>query len=309
MCCDDILDFVHFWEERRSISRCCKIEADQSSLSSTRRFLMSLPSPIIAVLAHFEPLFTAPTWKKVVILLIGTLLARGRRTVTAALRQMGHQMNEQFSVFHQVLNRARWSPLEVSRRLLQILVSSLVTAGGSVEIVIDETLERRWGSKISKRGHWRDSLRSSKKRSVSTSGLRWVTMALVVSLPWTKQHWALPFLSVLATTPKVSEALGKRHKTIARIAQQMVMVVRRWLPDVSIKVIGDGAYSVIELGLTCLKQCVSLIAPLRLDARLFAPPPPPKPHQKGRPRVVGKRLPKLSTVLNDPQTEWETLTV
>src|SRR2546430_7183042 len=270
---------------------------------------MSLPSPIIAVLAHFEPLFTAPTWKKVVILLIGTLLARGRRTVTAALRQMGHQMNEQFSVFHQVLNRARWSPLEVSRRLLQILVSSLVTAGGSVEIVIDETLERRWGSKISKRGHWRDSLRSSKKRSVSTSGLRWVTMALVVSLPWTKQHWALPFLSVLATTPKVSEALGKRHKTIARIAQQMVMVVRRWLPDVSIKVIGDGAYSVIELGLTCLKQCVSLIAPLRLDARLFAPPPPPKPHQKGRPRVVGKRLPKLSTILNDPKTAWETLTV
>ena len=89
----------------------------------------------------------------------------------------------------------------------------------------------------------------------------------------------------------------------------MVMMVRRWLPTVPIKVIGDGAYSVIELGLTCVKECVSLIAPLRLDARLFAPPPPPKPHQKGRPRVVGKRLPKLSTVLNDPKTEWETLTV
>ena len=50
---------------------------------------MSLPCPIITVLAHFEPLFTTPTWKKVVILLVGTVLARGRRTVTAALRQMG----------------------------------------------------------------------------------------------------------------------------------------------------------------------------------------------------------------------------
>src|SRR5438105_2692880 len=59
---------------------------------------MSLPSPILAVLAHFQPLFTAPTWKKVVILLIGTLLARGRRTVTAALRQMGHQMDGHFSL-------------------------------------------------------------------------------------------------------------------------------------------------------------------------------------------------------------------
>ncbi len=83
----------------------------------------------------------------------------------------------------------------------------------------------------------------------------------------------------------VSEELKKRHKTIARIAEQMVIVVRRWLPKVAIKVIGDGAYSVIELGLTCAKQCVSLIAPLRLDARLFAPPPPPKPHQMGRPRA------------------------
>ena len=270
---------------------------------------MSLPSPIIAVLAHFEPLFTAPTWKKVVTLLVGTMLARGRRTVTAALRQTGHQMNAHFSAFHQVLNRARWSPLEVSRKLLQVLVGTFVCAGGAVEIVIDETLERRWGRKISKRGHWRDSLLSSKERSVSTSGLRWVTMALVVSLPWTKRRWALPFLSVLATTPKVSEALKKRHKTLARRAQQMVRVVRRWLPKVSIKVIGDGAYSVIELGLTCVKLRVSLIAPLRLDARLFAPPPPPAPHQMGRPPLVGKRLPKLSTVLHDPKTAWETLTV
>src|SRR5713226_7682387 len=267
---------------------------------------MSFPRPIITVFAHFEPLFTAPTWRKVVILLVGTMLARGRRTVTAALRQMGRHMDTHFSKFHQVLNRARWSPLAVSRRLLEVLVQTFVRAGGTVEIVIDETLERRWGRKISKRGYWRDSLLSSKERSVSTSGLRWVTMALVVTLPWTKRRWALPFLSVLATTPKVSEGLKRRHKTLARLARQMVMVVRRWLPEVAIKVIGDGAYSVIELGLTCLKLQVSLIAPLRLDARLFAPPPAPRPHQMGRPPVVGKRLPKLTTVVQDPNTEWET---
>ena len=50
---------------------------------------MSLPRSIITVLAHFEPLFTTPTWKKGMVLLEGTLLARGRRTVTTALRQMG----------------------------------------------------------------------------------------------------------------------------------------------------------------------------------------------------------------------------
>src|SRR5438105_4557721 len=190
---------------------------------------MSFPRPIIRVLAHFEPLFTAPTWKKVVILVVGTVLARGRRTVSTALRQMGWQMDTHFSGFHQVLNRARWSALAVSRRLLQLLVHTFVHAGGTAEIVIDETLERRWGRKISKRGHWRDSLRSSKEKSVSTSGLRWVSMALVVTLPWTNLRWALPFLSVLATTPKVSKELKRRHKTLARLAQQLVMVVRRWL--------------------------------------------------------------------------------
>jgi hypothetical protein len=235
---------------------------------------MSLPDPIIAVLAHFEPLFTAPTWRKVVLLLVGTLLARGRRTVTAALRQMGQQANASFSTFHHVLNRAHWSALEMSRQLLQVLVRTFVGAGGTLDIVIDETLERRWGRKISKRGHSRDSLLSSKERSGSLSGFRWITLALVVALPWTKLRWALPFLSVLATTPAVSQALHKRHKTIAQLAQQMVTMVRHWLPNISIKVIGDGAYSVIELGLTCVKQRVSLIAPLRLDARLFAPPPP-----------------------------------
>jgi hypothetical protein len=109
-------------------------------------------------------------------------------------------MDPHLSGFHQVLNRARWSPLAVSRRLLQVLVHTFVGAGATVEIVMDETLERRRGPKISKCGYWRDSVRSSKKRSVSTSGLRWVTMAVVVTLPWTNLRWALPFLSVLATT-------------------------------------------------------------------------------------------------------------
>src|SRR5947207_5278548 len=227
---------------------------------------MSLPRPIITVLADFQPLFTAPTWKKVVTLVVGTVLARGRRTVTAALRQMGQQMESHFSGFHQVLNRARWSPLAVSRQLLTLIVESFIQAGGSVDLVIDETLERRWGAKISKRGHYRDSALSSRKQSVSSPGLRWIVMAVVVTLPWTTQQWALPFFCVLATTPEVSQRLGKRHKTVGMWAHQMMSVVRRWLPDIPIKLIGDTAYSILELGLHCAAHQVTLIAPFRLDS-------------------------------------------
>jgi DDE superfamily endonuclease len=183
---------------------------------------MPLPDPIIEVLATFRPLFTAPTWRKLMILLTGTLLAQGRRTVAVALRHTGNDMAANFSSFHQVLNRARWSPLAVSRQLLLLIVETFVPAEACVDLVIDETLERRWGGKISKRGHYRDSALSSRERSVSSPGLRWIVMAVVVTLPWTKQRWALPFLCVLATTPEVSERLGKRHKTVGMWAHQMV---------------------------------------------------------------------------------------
>lgn len=270
---------------------------------------MPLPDPIIEVLAVFRPLFTAPTWRKLMILLTGTLLAQGRRTVAAALRASGNAQASNWSLFHQVLNRARWSPLAVSRQLLLLIVETLVPAGACVDLVIDETLERRWGSQISKRGHYRDSALSSKKRSVSSPGLRWIAMAVVVTLPWTKQRWALPFLCVLATTPEVSEHLGKRHKTIGMWAHQMVSLVRRWLPDRDIKLLGDTAYTVLELGLHANDQQMTLITTGRLDAVLHEPPPARTQHTIGRPRVVGERLPALESVLQDPETAWQKLAV
>jgi hypothetical protein len=243
------------------------------------------------------------------ILLTGTLLAHGRRTVTAALRSTGNDQASNWSLFHQALNRARWSPLAVSRQLFLLIVETFVPAGACVDLVIDETLERRWGHKISKQGHYRDSLLSSRARSVSSPGLRWIVMAVVVTLPWTKQRWALPFLCVLATTPETSEELGKRHKTVGMWAHQMISQIRRWLPDREIKLMGDTAYSILELGLHAQHQQVTLITTGRLDAVLHEPPPERTLHTIGRPRVVGKRLPALEKVLQDSQTLWQKLTL
>ena len=199
---------------------------------------MSPSANTSTLLAPFQSLFSAPTWRKVQRLFIGTLLARGRRTVTAALRHTGLDDTPSFSLYHQVFNRARWSALKGSRCLLSLLVQTFDAAGGSLTFVIDETLERRWGRRINKRGHYRDPLASCRKRAVSASGLRWIVLALVITPPWNTRCWALPIpgsspgqaLSVPAPTPRVSERLGLRHKTIAGWARQMIRVVRRWLP-------------------------------------------------------------------------------
>jgi hypothetical protein len=78
---------------------------------------MSLPEPIIALLASFQPVFTTPTWQKMLVLLIGTLLARGRRTVTVALRQMGLEQSPQASQI---------SPLAQSGAMVADAVKSLL---------------------------------------------------------------------------------------------------------------------------------------------------------------------------------------
>lgn len=65
---------------------------------------MPLPDLMREVLAVFRSLFTAPTWRKLMILWAGTLLAHGRRTVAAALRASGKQSAPNWSLFHQVLN-------------------------------------------------------------------------------------------------------------------------------------------------------------------------------------------------------------
>jgi hypothetical protein len=114
---------------------------------------------------------------------------------------------------------------------------------------------------------------------------------------------------VLTTTPAVSETLGKRHKTVGMWAQQMVSVVRRWLPNVPIKLLGDTAYSILELGLHCAAHHVTLIAPFRLDSVIHQIPPKRTEHTIGRPRVVGERLPSLEQVLHDPTTKWQRLTL
>ena len=257
------------------------------------------------LLAPFRSAFTRPTWQRVVVLVEGTLLTHGRRTVTAALRAVGLQEERHFNLFHHVLSRARWSPLLLSHLLLVLLVRTFVPLGATVEIVVDETLERRWGPHITKCGYYHDPVRSSEKHKRISRGLKWLCLMLLVTPPWTSRPWALPFLSVLLTSEEVDTTLGRRHKTVPEWTKQLVKLVRRWLPDRPIKFIGDGAYSVVELGTACGNQKITLIAPLRFDACLYTSPPARQPRQMGRPRVVGQRLPQLDQVLFDPQTVWQ----
>src|SRR5258708_27764367 len=86
---------------------------------------------------------------------------------------------------------------------------------------------------------------------------------------------------------RVSASLGKRHKTVGMWAHQMVSPVRRWFPTRPITLLGDTSYCILELGLHCQAQQVTLITPFHQDAALYELPPARDSHTIGRPRVVG----------------------
>jgi hypothetical protein len=164
--------------------------------------MRNLPPAIIHVLRHFEPLFSERVWEWAKILLVGAILAPGKRTVTATLRVMGLSEERQFQNFHRVLNRAKWSSRGASCVLLRLLVAAFVPADAAVVMGMDDHIERRRGAQIAAKGIYRDAVRSSKSFFVKTSGLRWVCMMLLAPIPWAQCVWALPFLTVLAPSER-----------------------------------------------------------------------------------------------------------
>ena len=261
--------------------------------------MLTLPDAIVPVLNPFATLFRSPTWRKAQILLVGAILAPGQRTVAAALRLSD---DRNYARYHQVLNRAVWSPREVARILLLLLLQHLDQGDGPLIFGIDETLERRRGPKIKSLGMYRDAVRSSRSQVVKASGLRWISLMWLGQVPWAGRYWALPFLTVLAPSARYYRQRGRHHKKLTDWARQMVLQLRRWLPQRSPVLVGDGGYAVLDLLHCCqsLAQPVTLIARLRLDAALYEPAPPGQPGQNGRPPLKGRRLPALKALWTCP---------
>jgi hypothetical protein len=273
--------------------------------------MLILPEPIMTLLRPFKPIFRQPTWRKGQILFIGAILATGKRTVTAALRVTGLSDERHFSNYHQVLNRAVWSSRRLSEVLLGLLMKNLEKDETEALVFgIDETIERRWGPQIAKRGIYRDAVRSSKSHFVKTSGLRWISLMWLTKIGWAERIWALPFLTVLAPSERYHEQIGRQHKKITDWARQMIFQLRRWLPRQTLVVVADYSYAVLDFLHACqtMAKPVTLITRLRLDAALYQPAPPSF-GQVGRPRKKGQRLPTLKAVLDDSQAKWQSVQV
>ena len=141
-------------------------------------------------------------------LLLGAILAPGKRTVTAALRIVGLGQQTGWHKYHRVLSRVKWSARAASRLLSQLVATFLPV--GPLVFGLDETLERRWGPRIAARGIYRDAVRSSNSHLVKCSGLRWLSVCLITPCPGRRESG--PVLTVLAPSAGWARAQGRRHK-------------------------------------------------------------------------------------------------
>jgi len=269
---------------------------------------------IIAVLSVFSPLFSVNVWNYAQTLLIGAIICDNQRTVAAILRVMGLSNENHFINYYRVLNRACWSGLQASKILLGLLIR-FIPESFPIIIGIDDTIERRKGKKIKAKGCYRDAVRSSQKHIVKCFGLKWISMMLIIQLPWSNKYWALPFLTVLAPSESANKEANKRHKTTIDWSIQMMKQVSRWMKNRCIILIGDGGFSCVHLANECIKSGVTLISRLRLDSRLYEFPEEQPSDKRGPKPQKGKRITKLkdsvlpllggTRLVDDPTGDWK----
>lgn len=275
--------------------------------------MTNLPETILTVLAPFAPLFSRPTYQKLLKLFAGHLLSKGSRCVSNALRHVGLRKEKRYSKFYDIFRRASWSPLKVSEVLFDLIVKEWLT-NDTIRIVVDTTLQRRRGPRIYGLGVHRDAVRSSKDRKAFSAGHNWLVACVLIRFPGTSTVWSLPFISILLK-PKYPLSSSKnekdlkekrRHKKVTRYTEQLIYVIRRWVgPEKKIVLLGDSAFCCRTICRACQRCNVDLVARFRLDASLYSPPPPPT-GRRGRRRIVGDRLPNLHDVLSCESTIWST---
>jgi hypothetical protein len=273
--------------------------------------MLDLPAEILNVLALFSPLFSRPVYKNIILMTIGHLLTKGRRTIADVLRSLGLKTVKNFSRFHWIFSDAKWSAFKASRILFFQIISTFLPEG-EIIIPIDTTIERRKGVKIKGLGRQRDPLRSTKSRKVLTIGLQWLVASISIQFPGSKTGWSLPFFTQLippknplsTSRNKTDLTKSKKHKKLTDWTVQLVKTIGRWIGNRNFVIVADVAFATYKIGHACVNAGGNLISRLRLDARVFNFPDKKK-KRKGRPLLVGKRCPLFTEYLESSTIVWQ----
>lgn len=230
------------------------------------------------IVQQFFPIFTQPTAPVFLRLTMGWILCTGRHTLTGILPFADPSGLRSHDIYHRFFPDARWD-LSAMWTLLAGYLIRILAPSGTILLDLDDTLFHRAGSKVEGAGWWRDAVRSTRNRIVYGWGLNLVILTLRVTPPWGGMPLGLPIRM------KVHR---KKGDPLTDLAVQMLWEVSESFPERDFRVHADGFYASLA---GTLPPRVHLISRLRRDAVLYELPPQRKPHQRGRSRKRGRRLP------------------
>ena len=168
-----------------------------------------------------------------------------------------------------------WDGDRIGLVLARLIVDRLLAPGAPIEVVVDDTLFRRWGPKVFGAFWTHDG--SAQGPDALGRGNRWVIVAIVVALPFCSHPVCLPVLLRLWR--------GKGTVSPVGLAGELITLLATEFRDRTIHAVGDAAYH----GRPLLIAHTSLTTRLPVNAVLYAPAPP-RTGRRGRPRLKGHRL-------------------
>jgi len=259
--------------------------------------MVQLPSAAEPLLMAFSVAFTEPTFQRSLVLLVGAILAKDRRTILSMLWTVGDLAEGHPTDYHRVFSRAPWSLWDVGK-ILATAVIQLAGCDDWIRVVVDCTVAEHKGKKVYGKGCHHDAVRSTDTHTAYRWGHRWITLAVVIKFPFCRRPWALPVLTALYRPEKVNKKEGRRHKTPIQLAQGLMATLLHWFPDKKFVLLGDGGYASHELARFCYRHRHRLALVTKCDpkAALYAPPPENRTGV-GRPRVKGPKQKKPHEVV------------
>ena len=127
-----------------------------------RDYPITLTVAVNGLLANFAVAFTAPTFEVFSLLFTGAVLVKGRHTVTRMILAAGIRAAHH-ARFHRFFSQARWEMEVLWEQLVRLLSQRLPAGSERIELIIDETAQKKTGARIHGAGMVYDNRPKSRK--------------------------------------------------------------------------------------------------------------------------------------------------
>ena len=239
--------------------------------------------------------FNAPSGENFTLLMRGLVLCLGRPTVRNLLRATDAEVGKHETAYHRFYSRAVWTVEEVVELLVKHVVVPRFTPEGRIRVCGDDTTAGKTGRKVAFASMFRDAIASSGGKNVVHWSHNWVILCLIVPSPFAKERLLhIPLMGRLYRTEKQCKG-GAKFRTRHELLVEMVDLLKKWVGGRLIELSADGAYASSQV-IGSLAERIVFTSRIRRDATLYRVAPRRRKGQRGRPRLKGRKLPKLAAI-------------